>query len=239
MADVSAETLRDDAEARLDFLAETGVLDIDEDDSVAATAEFEDVRGVYADTYTDIDDEGFAETLADVFDTSVEQARTQIEETDLTRADLVAYLSLQSYLDRELPRDVLALLASMVSGVGVESAVPDSMPELDDDTYAAFVERERDAVVFVWTYPCGPCRSLKEDLPELLDLLPESVAVAGVDGDEVGRLRGEYDVTSAPTLLLFADGTLAEKIEGYYPLVDVAVELEDVYEDVTVDVEEF
>ncbi len=222
------DDLRDDPEARLDFLIEAGVIDVDEDDSVTATPGFEDARSVYADTYYEVDEETFAETIADLFGVTVEVARERVDE-DLTREDLVTYLSLQSHIDRDLPQDVLVLLTSMVSGVGFGSAVPDSMPELDDDTYGTFVDEHGDVVVVVWSYPCDPCRSLKEDLPAVRETLPDRVSLAGVDGDSVGRLREEFDVTSAPTLLFFADGSIADTFEGYLPAEVLAERVEEVY----------
>lgn len=228
-ADAPVDALRDDPETRLDFLIDANVIDVDEDDSVTATFDFEDTRAVYADTYRDVDDETFAETLSDLFGVSVEEAHTRIEETDLTREDLVTYLSLQSHIERDLPQDVLVLLTSMVAGIGIGSVVPDSMPELDDDTYEAFVEEHADVVIIVWSYPCDPCRSLKEDLPAFRATLPDRVALAGVDGDSVGRLRAEFDVTSAPTLLFFAGGSLADTFEGYLPADVLAERVEGVY----------
>jgi thiol-disulfide isomerase/thioredoxin len=227
------EALRDDGETRLEFLVEAGVVDVDEHDSVGVTGAFDDRRRIYADSYADIDDEEFARSIADVFGTSIERARTQIEETDLTREDLYNYLSLQSHLDRDLPQDVLVLLTSMVVGVGVGSAVPDSMQELDDDSYEAFLDAHDDAVLFVWSYPCDPCRTLKQDLPDLLAELPDSVAVAGVDGDSVGRFRTEFEVTAAPTILLFAGGNLVETIEGYHPVGHLLGPLSEAYDGVS------
>jgi thiol-disulfide isomerase/thioredoxin len=228
-SNVPVADLRDDAEARLSFLVGADVIDVDEDDAVTATEAFADTRAVYADTYQHVDDDTFAETIADLFGVTVDEARTRIRETDLTREDLVTYLSLQSHLDRDLPQDVVVLLTSMVSGVGFGSAVPESMPELGDDTYAEFVAEHGDAVVVVWSYPCNPCRSLKRDLPAFRDVLPERVAIGGVDGDSAGRLRQEFDVTSAPTLLFFAGGDLAESFEGYLPVEALSERVESVY----------
>lgn len=228
-ADASADALRDDPETRLDFLIDASVIDVGDNDSVSATLDFQDTRAIYADTYRDCDEDTFSETLAELFGVSVDEARTRIEETDLTREDVVTYLSLQSHIERDLPQDVLVLLTSMVSGIGIGSVVPDSMPELDDDTYEAFVEEHGDAIVIVWSYPCDPCRSLKEDLPAFRETLPEGVALAGVDGDSVGRLRQEFDVTSAPTLLFFLDGEVADTFEGYLPAEVLAERVEEVY----------
>lgn len=229
--EIPLDDLRDDPEARLEFLIEAGVIDVGEDDSVTATDAFEDTRVVYADTYTEVDDETFAETIAELFDVSVEAAETRIEETDLTREDLIAYLSLQSHIDRDLPQEVLVLLTSMVSGVGYGSSVPTSMSELDDDSYEAFLAEHGDAVIVVWSYPCDPCRSLKQDLPAFRETLPDGVALAGVDGDTVGRIRQEFDVTSAPTLLFFADGAHADTFEGYLPAEVLAERIAEVYDE--------
>jgi thioredoxin-like negative regulator of GroEL len=221
------DDLRNDPETRLEFLIEADVIDVDEHDRVTATVAFEDSRSVYADTYQDVDDETIAETVADLFDVPIEEARARLAE-DLTREDLITYLSLQSHIDRDLPQDVLVLLTSMVAGVGFD-AVPDSMPELDDDTYEDFVAEHGEAVIIVWSYPCDPCRSLREELPAFRDNLPDGVALAGVDGDAVGKLRTEFDVTSAPTFLFFSGSELADTFQGYLPVDVLAQRIEEVY----------
>lgn len=228
----SVETLNDDPEARLEFLAEAGVFELS-DDTVRTTVSFEDTRSIYADTYGEgaMPAEDFVETVADLFDLPEETARERIEAGDVDRHEVVTYLSLQSFLDRSLPVETKALLAEMAASVGIGSPVPDEMRELTDDDFREFVESAGDVAVFVWKYPCDPCRHMKGELPEVLEALPEHVAVAGVDGDAVVDFRKTYDVDAAPLVLFVADGEVEARHEGYTPPAALVDSLDAVYGD--------
>jgi thiol-disulfide isomerase/thioredoxin len=229
--EIAVETLNGDPEARLEYLIEAGVFEV-HDDEVQTTVAFEDTRSIYADTYGEgsVPEETFTETVADLFDLSTEAARAQVENEEVSRHDVITYLSLQSFLDRDLPRETLALLAEMATEVGVGSPVPEDMRELTDADYRDFLESAGDAVVFVWKYPCDPCRRMKGELPEVLDRVPDDVAVAGVDGDAVDAVRTNFDVDSAPVVLLFADGEVAARHEGYTPPAIIGNAIDDVYD---------
>ncbi len=205
------------AEGRYDFLVAEGVLVENEDGTVAVSEAYDAERGVYHDTYADAADEQFHRTLADLFGLSVEEARDHAEELGITRAELVAYLSLRAYLDdRTVDPDVgtLLQLAGMVADLDPESPVPASMPELTDDDYSAFLADHPDAVLFVWRRHCTPCEALKSDLDELRAAAPDRVAFAGVDGEAVTAFRREFEVDAAPATLAFADGAFIKLIEG-------------------------
>jgi thiol-disulfide isomerase/thioredoxin len=204
------------AEERYEFLVGQGVL-VENEDRVAVSEAYDAERGVYHDTYADASDEQFHQTLADLFGLSVDEARDQAEELGVTRAELVAYLTLRAYLeDRDADPDVgtLLQLAGMVADLDPESPVPASMPELTDDDYEAFLEAHPDAVLFVWRRHCAPCEELKADLDELRAAAPDRAAFAGVDGESVVAFRREFEVDAAPATLTFAGGALVETVEG-------------------------
>jgi thiol-disulfide isomerase/thioredoxin len=203
---------------RYEFLLDCGVL-VEGDDELRASEAYDAERGVYHDTYADASDEVFHETLADLFDLSVEEAAARAEELEITREQLVAYLSLRGYFKRQAPdtevsHDELLHLAVLVAGVEPTSPVPDAMQEIGDDDYESFIETNGDAVVFVWRLHCGPCDEMKADLDAILDRVPEGVAVAGVDGESVADFRREFDVDAAPATLTFADGELIDCVTG-------------------------
>lgn len=228
----SVETLNADPEARLEFLAEAGVFEL-RDDTVRTTVSFEDTRSIYADTYGkgQMSEDEFVETVADLFDLPEETARERIQAGDVDRHDVVTYLSLQSFLDRSLPVETKALLAEMAASVGIGSPVPEEMRELTDEDFEEFLESAGDAAVFVWKYPCDPCRHMKGELPEVLEALPEHVAVAGVDGDAVTDFRKAYDVDTAPVVLLFRDGEVEARYKGYTPPEVLVDSIDAVYGD--------
>lgn len=236
--DHSVADLNEDPEARLEFLEAADVFE-GEGEAVSTTGDFEQTRNIYADTYGEngVSDEQLAETVVDLFDVDLETAHDRIDADDDIRHQVVTYLSLQSHLERELPSGTLALLAEMVAQVGVGSAVPDSMPALSDEDYREFIDEASDAIIFVWKYPCDPCQKMKQEIPEVLDQIPDSIAIGGVDGEAVRDFLREFEVEAAPTTLLFADGELVESHRGYAPPPKLADSLDDVY-DVTVTVAE-
>jgi len=229
--------LAEDPEARLEYLVEAGVLEL-EGEAVTTTAAYEDTRSIYADTYAEdeVEDDEIVDTIVELFDVEEEAAREQFEAGEVTRHDVVTYLSLRSFLERELPIEILALLTEIVAQVGFGSPVPEGMRELSDEDYREFIDAAGDAVVFVWKYPCDPCRRMKGEVPRLLEQLPDTVAVAGVDGESVVEFRREFEPEAAPAVLLFADGELVETLRGYTAPADLVEALGEVYEDVAVDV---
>ncbi|MFC7045909.1 thioredoxin [Halobacteriaceae archaeon GCM10025711] len=59
---------------------------------------------------------------------------------------------------------------------------------------------------------CGPCKMLEPIVEELAAETP--VTVAKVDVDEFPTLAGSYQVQGVPTMVLFADGEMVERIVG-------------------------
>ena len=203
-----------DPEAALDRLIDDDVVDEADDGTLTTTEAYERTRVVYHDTYGDADEETLATTLADIFDVDRETAADYVEANDVEPADLVAYLSLQSVLDPVPDRPTLATMAALVVDIGPGSPVPESQPELDDDSYEAFLADHPDTVVFVWKTGCHPCDAMKDDLGEIHERVPDGVAVAGVDGESVPSFRLEYGVDSAPAVLAFQGGDLVESLSG-------------------------
>ncbi|MFB6204907.1 MAG: thioredoxin family protein, partial [Haloglomus sp.] len=205
-----------DPEALLDQLVAADVLREEADGALLRTEAFEDEFDLYEQTYGDVDEERFVRAVAAAFDLDQSTAAERIEELGVTREEFVAYMALYSFLDDPPSTEPLTVMAQMVADLDVVSPVPDEMLELSDEDYEAFIDDHGDAAVFVWRTGCDPCEGLKEDLPDVRAALPDSVAVAGVDGDAVPDLRAAFEVTSAPTLLLFRDGSLAETVVGRY-----------------------
>jgi thiol-disulfide isomerase/thioredoxin len=221
-----------DPERRLDYLVDAGVLEVNDEDEVTTTVPFQDTRSIYADTYTEVSAGQLVETVADLFDVSAEQARERIEADEISRNEVATYLSLTSFLEADLPAESLVLLVELVAPVGVGSPVPDDMRELTDETYEGFLADAGDAIVFVWKYPCDPCRRMKGELPTLLGALPESIEIGGVDGESVADFRREFDVDAAPVVLLFDDGEVVDRHSGYQPLAVLSGAIGDAYDSV-------
>lgn len=207
--------LADDPDARLDYLVERDVLRERADGDVVTTDAFQSSLEVYEDTYLEVPEAVFVETVASVFDLPPERAADRIETTGTTRRELAAFLALRAYLDdAERTPYELALLARTVTGLGPGSPVPEALTELTDETFEPYLRERGDAVVFVFQRQCPPCEALKDDLPALRRAAPDGVSFAGVDGDGATAFRRRFDVSVAPTTLVFAEGDLRNRLDG-------------------------
>ena len=61
---------------------------------------------------------------------------------------------------------------------------------------------------------CGPCRMLSPIIDEIANEKKE-YKFYKLDVDEAGNISKEYGIMSIPTLLMFEDGNLKEKLTGF------------------------
>jgi hypothetical protein len=218
-----------DTGALVDALLAADVLDERADGTLVTTEAFERTRDIYHDTYADVSETVFRESVASAFDLPVDEAGERIEEEGVTRETFVDYLSVTSHTGDDDSRVDRARMAAIVGRATPDTPVPASMPELDDDSYERWLATHERAAVFVWKRACAPCDSLKRDVEEVLDGLPADVAVAGVDGESVTAFRRTFDVEAAPSILLLVEGTVREELRGYVPPEQVAAAAERAY----------
>lgn len=196
------------------LVAEDVLVEDERTAELATTADFESDRHVYYDTYLSIEEAEFHQAVADTFGLdSPEEAAEYVEEFDVSREEYATYLTLYSTLD-DYPRDELAEMAAIVTEVGPQSPVPDSLAELDDDSFADFVADNDRAVVTVWKRGCAPCDAMKEELGEVLAAFPDDASVAGLDGEQCPGFCKEYEVNAAPAVAPFEDGELLDVRTG-------------------------
>lgn len=204
-----------DPERLFETLVEGDVLAVGEDGTVTTTETFEAVRDLYHDIYDPLSDEEYHRSVASEFGLESPAAAAEaVEDLDVTREEFVAYLALKSHLETAFAREQLARMAAVVTRVGPSSVVPDAVEEIDDEGYQAFLDEHPDAVVTVWRRNCAPCEAMKDDLDEILESIPEGVAVAGIEPDPPSSFRRNYRVDVAPAVLLFRDGEEVERFTG-------------------------
>jgi thioredoxin 1 len=86
--------------------------------------------------------------------------------------------------------------------------------ELNDSTFDQVVASSAVLLVDFWAPWCGPCRMIAPVIEELGAELAGNVTVAKVNVDEAPGVSGTHKITAIPTLMIFRNGALVERITG-------------------------
>jgi thioredoxin 1 len=86
--------------------------------------------------------------------------------------------------------------------------------ELNDSTFDQVVASSAVLLVDFWAPWCGPCRMIAPVIEELGAELAGKVTVAKVNVDEAPGVSGTHKITAIPTLMIFRNGALVERITG-------------------------
>jgi thioredoxin 1 len=82
---------------------------------------------------------------------------------------------------------------------------------------AEVVQSSVPVLVDFWAAWCGPCRAIAPTVEELAGEYAGKLKVVKVEVDENPDVSGKYGVQSIPTLLVFKNGEVVERLIGAYP----------------------
>ena len=71
------------------------------------------------------------------------------------------------------------------------------------------------ALVDFWATWCGPCKMMAPNVEDIATEYKGRVAVGKVDVDENPDLAERFGIMSIPTLFVFVNGEVKEKLVGY------------------------
>lgn len=81
-------------------------------------------------------------------------------------------------------------------------------------------------VVDCWTPWCGPCRMVEPIIKELAKEMQGEIVFGKLNIDENPATSVKHQIMSIPTLLVFKNGNLVERLVGAYPKEELKKKLE-------------
>lgn len=91
---------------------------------------------------------------------------------------------------------------------------PDSPIKLTDGNFREMVQDYPLVVVDLWAGWCAPCRAMEPVIEELAEKYSGKIVFGKLNIDQNPKTPRKFQVSGIPTLLVFKDGELVDRIVG-------------------------
>ena len=88
------------------------------------------------------------------------------------------------------------------------------------------IKNDKLTVVDFYANWCGPCRKLSPILEEVESELSADIKFAKINTDENIEVAKQYQVSGLPTLLIFKNGEVVERLVGLMPKNSIITNIE-------------
>ncbi len=119
-------------------------------------------------------------------------------------------------LERIRRKKLREMLRKMESSKQPEIKV-DKPIEITDSNFHEIVNREGLVVVDCWAAWCAPCRMISPIIDELAKEYAGKILFGKLNVDLNRRIPMEYQIMSIPTILIFKDRKLVDRLIGVRP----------------------
>ena len=114
----------------------------------------------------------------------------------------------------------------MYGGNNMVENLPDTPLTITDSDFDVSVKKYGTIVVDCWAPWCGPCRMVAPVIEELAKEMHGKIVFGKLNVDENPLISGKHQIMSIPTLLVFKNGNLVDRLVGAYPKEELKKKLE-------------
>lgn len=95
--------------------------------------------------------------------------------------------------------------------------MPDKPLKATDENFDEIISKYRLVVVDFWAPWCGPCRMVAPVIEKLAKEMKGDVVFAKLNTDENSRIAMKFRIMSIPTLIIFKEGKMVDRVVGALP----------------------
>jgi thioredoxin 1 len=114
----------------------------------------------------------------------------------------------------------------MIGGKDMNKNMPDTPLKINDADFDDFVKKYETIVIDCWAPWCGPCRMVSPIIDELAKEMQGKIVFGKLNVDENQKTSIKHQIMSIPTMLIFKNGNLIDKLVGAIPKDQLKQKLE-------------
>lgn len=95
--------------------------------------------------------------------------------------------------------------------------IPDTPIQLSDGNFDENVKKYQNVAIDCWAPWCGPCRMVEPVITDLAKEMQGKMVFGKLNVDESRSIAKKYQIMAIPSLLVFKNGKLIDKIIGAMP----------------------
>jgi thioredoxin 1 len=114
----------------------------------------------------------------------------------------------------------------MIGGNDMNKNIPDTPLKITDADFDDFVKKYETIVIDCWAPWCGPCRMVSPIIDELAKEMQGKIVFGKLNVDENQKTSIKHQIMSIPTILIFKNGNLIDKLIGAIPKDQLKQKLE-------------
>ncbi len=131
--------------------------------------------------------------------------------------------------DVEAERIKQKKMDEMLGGEAPSPEWPSEPVEVSDADFDEFVRKYPKVVIDCWAPWCGPCRMLSPTIDAMAKDMKGKVVFGKLNTDDNFNTSGKYRISGIPTLLIFKDGQLLDRMVGAAPRPMVEAQLKSMF----------
>jgi len=125
-------------------------------------------------------------------------------------------------LDEIKKRKMEKMMSDMKKSVEPSVQFPDKPVVITDETMDAAAAQYPVFILDCWAEWCGPCRTIGPIIEELAREMKGKVVFGKLNVDQNMQTANKHRISAIPTMLVFKNGKLMDKIIGAYPKATLA-----------------